>query len=403
MQNALVLNLDPPNSHNEYTMVPAALYLGFAASLIWVGQGTYLTSVARSHAKNYQLHEGTVIGSFNGEFWGMFASHQFVGNLLSLGLLRDGKGGGTSGTTLLFVVFLGSMTLGTTLMCFLNRRDGEGEEGPPKPSDSFYSSVVSLLELVIAPLYDKRMLLIIPLIAYSGLQQAFVWAEFTKEIVSPALGVPGVGGSMAVYGAFDAICSLIAGRFTSDLSSITLIVSGGALIQPNCGTIWSIYPLLMAAMLGIGDGVFNTQLSAVLGMLFRHDTEGAFAQFKVWQSATIAVVFFVSPYITLQTMLLVMLASVVIAVAAFLFLTVHLEKAFSLPPLDAERDECTTMMSSTVLFLVASNMQTQCDRSILRKSNLDYFVPPIFAAVVVAGSAIVVSALGLWEDDRIDF
>ncbi|KAF6137741.1 hypothetical protein GIB67_040449 [Kingdonia uniflora] len=38
-----------------------------------------------------------------------------------------------------------------------------------------------------------------------------------------------------------------------------------------------------------------------------------------------------------------------------------------------------------------------------RKSNLDYFVPPIFAAVVVAGSAIVVSALGLWEDDRIDF
>ncbi|KAF6137736.1 hypothetical protein GIB67_040444 [Kingdonia uniflora] len=341
MQNALVLNLDPPNSHNEYTMVPAALYLGFAASLIWVGQGTYLTSVARSHAKNYQLHEGTVIGSFNGEFWGMFASHQFVGNLLSLGLLRDGKGGGTSGTTLLFVVFLGSMTLGTTLMCFLNRRDGEGEEGPPKPSDSFYSSVVSLLELVIAPLYDKRMLLIIPLIAYSGLQQAFVWAEFTKEIVSPALGMPGVGGSMAVYGAFDAICSLIAGRFTSDLSSITLIVSGGALIQVvvllwlllkyslTAGLFGSIYPLLMAAMLGIGDGVFNTQLSAVLGMLFRHDTEGAFAQFKVWQSATIAVVFFVSPYITLQTMLLVMLASVVIAVAAFLFLTVHLEKAFS--------------------------------------------------------------------------
>lgn len=33
-------------------------------------------------------------------------------------------------------------------------------------------------------------------------------AEFTKEIVTPALGVSGVGGAMAVYGAFDAIVSM---------------------------------------------------------------------------------------------------------------------------------------------------------------------------------------------------
>lgn len=39
-------------------------------------QGTYLTSTANDHANDYQLPEGTVIGKFNGEFWGMFASHQ---------------------------------------------------------------------------------------------------------------------------------------------------------------------------------------------------------------------------------------------------------------------------------------------------------------------------------------
>jgi hypothetical protein len=32
-------------------------------------------------------------------------------------------------------------------------------------------------------------------------------AEFTKDVVTPALGESGVGGAMAVYGAFDAIVS----------------------------------------------------------------------------------------------------------------------------------------------------------------------------------------------------
>ncbi|MCL7041077.1 hypothetical protein MKW94_010509 [Papaver nudicaule] len=320
-KNALILG------STGYSLVPAAIYLGFCASIIWVGEGTYLTSSARSHSKDYQLHEGTIIGSFNGVFFGYFASHQFVGNLISLALLRDGKEGSTTGTTLLFVVFLGFMTLGSILMCFLNKRDDDGKDrGTPKSSSTFLDSVVSLWDLVVAPLLDKRMLLIIPLIAYSGLQQAF---GFTKEIVKPALGVSGVGGLMAVYGVFDAISSLVSGTITSGLSSITLITSSGAFVYATTGALGYVYPLLMAAMLGVGDGIFNTQLNAMLGILFKDDTEGAFAQLKVWQSASIAVVFFLYPHITLQAMIIIMIVALVPAVVCFLFLTLHLEKAFS--------------------------------------------------------------------------
>ncbi|CAL5334638.1 unnamed protein product [Camellia sinensis] len=162
-----------------YTMVPASLYLGFSASIIWVAEMEH-------------------------------------------------------------------MTLGTILMCFLQKKDAKGEEASPDSSVSFYSSIVSLSKSVIAPLFDLRMLLIIPLIAYSGLQQAFVWAEYTKYIAEPTLGESSVSGAMAMYGAFDAIF------VTSGVLSI-------------------LYPLLMAAALEIGDGIFNTQLNALLGMLFKHD------------------------------------------------------------------------------------------------------------------------------------
>nr|CAB3466208.1 unnamed protein product [Digitaria exilis] len=74
-----------------YTMVPASLYLGFCASIIWVGQGTYLTSAALSHARDNSLPEGRTLGNFTGEFWGIMASTQAIGNLLSLALLRNGK------------------------------------------------------------------------------------------------------------------------------------------------------------------------------------------------------------------------------------------------------------------------------------------------------------------------
>lgn len=323
------------------TMVPASLYLGFTASVIWVAQGTYLTSAARFHANDFKLEEPKVIGSFNGEFWGVFAGHQIIGNLLSLALLNDGVEGETSNTTLLFLVFLCSMTIGTVLMCFLRKKCDRGEIVIPDSSDSFYSFLVSKSKSLFTPLFDKRMLLLIPLIAYSGLQQAFVWAEFTKYIVKPTLGESGVGGAMAIYGAFDSICSLFVGRLTSGLKSITWIVTAGASLQiivlisvlfpysVTSSVMVVLYPLILAAVLGIGDGVFNTQLSAVLAMLFKHDMEGAFSHFKLWQSGAIAVVFFLSPYISMEAMVVIMLVCICISMFGFFILVLKVERAFS--------------------------------------------------------------------------
>lgn len=69
------------------------------------------------------------------------------------------------------------MTFGAILMCFLHKRSGNSKEGyEHSESDAAESkSLKSLCSSLTNALSDVKMLLIIPLMAYSGLQQAFVW------------------------------------------------------------------------------------------------------------------------------------------------------------------------------------------------------------------------------------
>ncbi|XP_059074478.1 UNC93-like protein 3 [Cryptomeria japonica] len=95
------------------------------------------------------------------------------------------------------------MILGTILAFFLsNQSRSKAGLGIHHENSSQF-----LLKMTFVLLLDKRMLLLIPLLAYSGLEQAFVWAKFTKFVVKPAIGVAGVGGAMAIFGAADAIVS----------------------------------------------------------------------------------------------------------------------------------------------------------------------------------------------------
>jgi hypothetical protein len=71
------------------------------------------------------------------------------------------------------------VTFGAILMCFLSKRSSNstkenkklGTDDDAGESSSFKSLSISLM----SSLTDTKMLLIIPLIAYSGLQEAFVW------------------------------------------------------------------------------------------------------------------------------------------------------------------------------------------------------------------------------------
>lgn len=46
--------------------------------LFEISQGTYLTYAAKSHAVSCNISEESAIGSFNGVFWGVYASNQVL-------------------------------------------------------------------------------------------------------------------------------------------------------------------------------------------------------------------------------------------------------------------------------------------------------------------------------------
>jgi hypothetical protein len=61
------------------------------------------------------------------------------------------------------------MVVGIVLMCLLSEREEKGDDDPLR------SSVGATLKYIVAPLKDRRVLLIIPLMVYIGLDHAFVW------------------------------------------------------------------------------------------------------------------------------------------------------------------------------------------------------------------------------------
>jgi len=69
------------------------------------------------------------------------------------------------------------MTFGAILMCFLRKRgaNSKGQQELSGADAGACASLKSLSKSLASALSDVKMLLIIPLIAYSGLQQAFVW------------------------------------------------------------------------------------------------------------------------------------------------------------------------------------------------------------------------------------
>ena len=211
-------------------LIPASLLLGFLTGPLWSAQGTYLTTLAIRYAQSTQQVHEPVINKFNGIFTSIYQASQILGHLISIIVLSFNPNNppdyrynfqythidryvainktwhsynlncGSHGCgmqefpnddvilhedasvpfhirNLLLGIHVGFTVLGLTLtVTLLDKGEVMVTEGKHPLSTSSHQLFLATLHMF----QDPRLQLLLPLVLFIGLDQGFVFGDFTK-------------------------------------------------------------------------------------------------------------------------------------------------------------------------------------------------------------------------------
>ncbi|KAL8590614.1 hypothetical protein ACOMHN_011050 [Nucella lapillus] len=247
----------------------AGVLVGISAAPMWSAKCTYLTRLGLWYARMTNQSNDAVINKFFGFFFMVFQTSQIWGNLISSTILRQPDSNGTdidqcgpnfdprrptniTGFTQpwelvrnLCIVYILCCVLGIMIIILLldpiQSADTDKQDNKLSPK-----LLVSTIKHLIS---SRTQMLLIPLTTYSGMEQAFIGGDFSQAYVSCTIGVSNVGYIYIVYGVVDAACSFLFGRLVQYVGHIPFFVL------------------------------------AMYGALFTDNTEAAFANYRLWESA----------------------------------------------------------------------------------------------------------------------
>ncbi|XP_047502869.1 UNC93-like protein isoform X2 [Penaeus chinensis] len=329
-----------------WTLVPTSILLGLGAAPMWSAKCTYLTQVGTKYAALVGENAEVVIVRFFGIFFLFFQSTQVWGNLISSTVLSQGKEiddtpdevallscgvnfcpgthADNNNTNLekppeaqiytMASIYLACALLSSVIIAvFVDPLTKYGED------DRVGSSTgKSGLELLIATFSHMRhpyQLLIIPLTIWSGVEQAFIGADYTAAYVSCGLGVHMVGYVMICYGVCDAICSVSFSPLVKMIGRVRVFSMGAIINFAIIITLryWMPHPddflvfFAMAALWGVSDAVWQTQINALYGVIFPGESEAAFSNYRLWESLGFIIAYACSTLICIEAKITILL------------------------------------------------------------------------------------------------
>ncbi|XP_013411924.1 protein unc-93 homolog A [Lingula anatina] len=345
-------------------MIPASILLGMTFGPLWSSQSTYLTTAALDRALTTGNEEDTVIAQFNGLFWGILQLSQIAGNVISASVLADdhvahlNKNASHRNAPLcgaqdcsvhnkfkvdfrekdplfahvprkfeyvLLGIFLGCVLMGIVIAAvLLDRQENDDDEEKDKQQEPANQRLLASLRL----LKSKELLLLVPLVVYTGMAQGFVYGDFTKSFVNCSLGVHNLGLVMISFGATNAVSCFSLGFLNKYTPRSHIIIAGtffnvGILIVlliwiPDHTDIPMFF--VVAACLGVCDSIWQTQTNSLFGVIFRSRQTEAFANFRMFQATGLAISFGYSYFLCVETKVFILGTTLVAALAGYVVL-----------------------------------------------------------------------------------
>ncbi|XP_015917448.1 protein unc-93 homolog A [Parasteatoda tepidariorum] len=333
------------------TFLPAAFILGLAAPALWSAKCTYLNEISALYASQDSDSADVVTNRFFGIFFMVFQTTQIWGNLVSFYVLRPSEGDedGLAGTI---------PTLNETVTCGADFCFGVSEN-MKAPSDEKKHILIGiyLFCIVLAALimglfldsYDKKkaddteslesrilatlkhmkktkQLLLVPLTVFSGLEQGFILGDFTKAYVACAWGIYYVGLVFIFFGAVNSVVSFTSGRLAKYIPRVTIFISGAIGNLAVCLTLLLWKPnseqyvvfFVLAGVWGLSDGIWQTMINSLYGILFRSDEEAAFSNYRLWESLGFAIAFLCSSLLCVTPKIYIVVIILVIGMMGYI-------------------------------------------------------------------------------------
>ncbi|XP_077999946.1 protein unc-93 homolog A-like [Glandiceps talaboti] len=199
------------HSHH-YTLIPTSILLGAVAGPMWTAQCTHLIKCAAKYSEMTREKDYIVISQFTGYFYMTFGFTQILGNIVSAAVLEDNSlsikdtasnssaalpiiniqrtcGSGDAGEsemdidklpthdsqTLLFTIYTIIGLIAVLALIPLDQLDRiRGPQGARNTSRGcLCASTIQMLK-------DPKVLLMTPFLMYCGIEQAFLFGDFTK-------------------------------------------------------------------------------------------------------------------------------------------------------------------------------------------------------------------------------
>jgi len=337
-----------------YTIIPGAIVVGIGAAPMWSAKCTYLTQVGNRYAELSGVPVEPIIVRFFGIFFLFFQSSSVWGHLISSAIFSTGRNETDSGEDADFskcgVNYCPAVTsnddvpkpenktetdnftitiqqryilAGVYLICsvlsaiivslFVDplSRYGENDRAGSDGKQKDKATGIQLLIATFKHMKKPYQILVIPLTIWSGFEQGFFASDYTAGYVSCVLGVHNVGWVLITYGVFDAVCSVSFGAIIKHTGRVPIFLLGAGinLIVVIIFFEWSPHSdqayvfFILAAMWGMSDAVWQTQINALYGVLFENDEEAAFSNYRLWESSGFILAFILQNLVCISTKL----------------------------------------------------------------------------------------------------